>query len=302
MKYAFMFPVSVGVATTAMLTGIGGAALFSPIFLLVFPVLGPQYPLETATEAFNVALLTECFGFTSGLVAYTKRGLVDWRVSLPFIAVGLPSGVAGGLLVSSADPQVLRLAYGALMVVLGAYLADPREREDNVCAADDEGTPLTSDEVTDGGGEQCLTLVADGGDTVYAYAKPPMDVLGVAATATGGVLTGLLSVGIGESVIPQLTRRRTGRLPLPVAAGTSVSVVITVALAAAAAQASVLYGGGSGSLEFPKNVVCYTIPGVICGGQIGPRLQGMVTQRSAERALGAVFFCIGAAFLSAGAR
>ena len=28
-KYAFMFPVSVCVATTAMLTGIGGAALFS---------------------------------------------------------------------------------------------------------------------------------------------------------------------------------------------------------------------------------------------------------------------------------
>jgi len=45
-KYAFMFPVSTGVATTAMLTGIGGAALFTPIFLLGFPLLGDQYPLK----------------------------------------------------------------------------------------------------------------------------------------------------------------------------------------------------------------------------------------------------------------
>jgi uncharacterized membrane protein YfcA len=73
-----------------------------------------------------VALLTECFGFTSGLVAYARRGLADWRVSRPFIAVGAPAGVVGGLLVASADPSVLRLGYGALMVALGGYLAAPR--------------------------------------------------------------------------------------------------------------------------------------------------------------------------------
>jgi hypothetical protein len=33
-KYLFMFPLSIGVATTAMLTGIGGAALFTPVILL----------------------------------------------------------------------------------------------------------------------------------------------------------------------------------------------------------------------------------------------------------------------------
>ena len=38
----------------------------------------------------------------------------------------------------------------------------------------------------------------------------------------------------------------------------------------------------------------------MCGGQIGPRLQGAIAQRDAERALGAVFVCVGAAFLKAG--
>ena len=38
--YWFMFPVSICVATTAMLSGIGGAALFIPIFVIIFPILG----------------------------------------------------------------------------------------------------------------------------------------------------------------------------------------------------------------------------------------------------------------------
>jgi uncharacterized membrane protein YfcA len=101
--------------------------------------------------------------------------------------------------------------------------------------------------------------------------------------------------------VPQLTRRGDAKLPLAVAAGTSVSVVIVVALAAAAAQAAALYGGDAPvAFEFPLNLVCYTVPGVICGGQIGPRLQGSIAQRDAERALGLVFVCVGAAFLKAG--
>jgi uncharacterized membrane protein YfcA len=236
-KYAFMFPVSVCVATTAMLTGIGGAALFSPIFIIGFQALGPEFPLATPAEAFNVALITECFGFSSGLLGYTKRGLVDWRVSKQFIAVGLPFGCAGGLAVASADPDALRAAYGALTFFLGVYVLMGVETGND--AADDS----TSDEDAHSSSTYTMTLTAFDG-TRYEYDAPLFDPVAVVATALGGLLTGLLSVGIGESVVPQLTRRRRKRsMPLPVAAGTSVSVVIAVALAAAAAQAFALYGG-----------------------------------------------------------
>ena len=246
-------------------------------------------PAGLPAEAFNVALLTECFGFTSGLIGYTNRGLVDWRVSWPFIAVGVPAGVAGGLSVTSAEPDALRLGYGAMMAMLGTYLAAPR----------DEGSACETEDV-DATTEECLTLTDDDGET-YAYRAPAMDAAAIVATAMGGALTGLLSVGIGESVMPQLTRRGDARIPLAVAAGTSVSVVIVVALAAAAAQASVVYVGETpAAFAFPLNLVCYTVPGVMCGGQIGPRLQGTIAQRDAERALGAVFACVGAAFLKAG--
>ena len=49
--YAFMLPTATAVATCCQLAGIGGAALFSPIFLLAFPLLGPQYPLDSPAAA-----------------------------------------------------------------------------------------------------------------------------------------------------------------------------------------------------------------------------------------------------------
>ena len=73
-RYAFMLPTATLVATSCQLAGIGGAALFSSIFLLVFPFLGSQYPLDSAAVAFASALLTEYFGFASGLSGYARRG------------------------------------------------------------------------------------------------------------------------------------------------------------------------------------------------------------------------------------
>ena len=77
--YAFMLPVACGVAFLANTAGIGGAALFGPIFLLVFPLLGSKYVLSSPAAAVGTALAVEAFGFTSGLVGYTRKGLVDVR-------------------------------------------------------------------------------------------------------------------------------------------------------------------------------------------------------------------------------
>ena len=59
--YAFMLPAATAVATSCQLCGIGGAALFSPIFLLVFPLLGPEYPLDSPAAAIASALLTDYY-------------------------------------------------------------------------------------------------------------------------------------------------------------------------------------------------------------------------------------------------
>ncbi len=82
--YWFMFPVAICVATIAMLSGIGGAALFTPIFMIIFPILGPEYAFESIAVAIGVALLTETFGFSSGFVGYYYKHLIDFSTALPF--------------------------------------------------------------------------------------------------------------------------------------------------------------------------------------------------------------------------
>ena len=83
-------------------------------------------------------------------------------------------------------------------------------------------------------------------------------------------------------------------MPIPVAAATSVLTVIVAAAAASFAQISALIAAG-GVNAVPWHLVAYTIPGVIIGGQIGPRLQGKVSHDTMERAIAILFFVIGIA-------
>ena len=281
--YWFMFPTAILVATTAMLSGIGGAALFTPIFLIIFPLLGAGYPLESAIAAIGAALLTQTFGFASGFIGYWRKGLIDYRSALPFIAVAVPVAVAGALAAHGVDGTVLKGAYAVLMGVLALVMlrrtGGPREAS-NGAAGTGEGSP-----------ERRSRTITDRGGQTYTYHAPRQGV-GAVATSIGAFLTGLVSVGIGEVIMPQLVKRN--RVPVAVAAATSVLIVIATAAAASATQVWGLIAKG-GITAVPWNLVCYTIPGVLIGGQLGPLLQGRVSQTAMVRAIGTLFLFIGLA-------
>ena len=282
--YWFMFPVSILVATTAMVSGIGGAALFTPIFLIIFPLLGPEYILVGPAAAIGVALLTETFGFSSGFVGYYRKGLIDFKSALPYIAVGVPVAIVGAVVLQFMNRSVLTGSYGALMLVLAWVMIrhhEPVEHEIEV---------LTGEEKN---GRQPRTLTAADG-TVYNYLKPRQG-KGAIATGIGAFLTGMLSVGIGEVVMPQLAKHN--RVPIPVAAATSVfTVIVTIAAASFTQIGAMIQAGGVDAV--PWHLVAYTVPAVVIGGQIGPRLQGKVSQDVMERAIGILFAIIGAAMLT----
>jgi len=279
MLYWFMFPVAVCVATTATLSGIGGAAIFTPIFMIIFPLLGPEYPLPSIAASIGVVLLTATFGSSSGFLGYFRKRLVDFKSAVPFILVGAPVGVFGAVLLTSIKEyeEALRGAYALLMFVL-VYVLIRRHSPAEGAPADVMPAP------------QIREIIARDG-TAYSYAVPRHGI-GAITTGLGGFLTGLLGVGIGEVVMPQLVKRN--RLPFPVAVATSVFVVIAVFAAASVTQISLLVAGG-GLAAVPWNVVIYTVPGVIIGGQIGPRLQGKVSPRAMENAIGSLFAMIGIA-------
>jgi len=284
LQYWFMFPVAVGVATTAMLSGIGGAALFIPIFVVIFPLLGPDYPLATAA-AIGAALLTQAFGFLSGFIAYYRKKLIDFRSALPFLLIAVPSALAGAFALAALqqEDRLLKSAYALLMLLL--------------CPLILRRTPPQADAVPGsagaaGGGARPIRQITGHDGRSYQYPAPRVGLFGAMATTLGGFITGLLGVGIGEVVMPQLVKRN--RVPVAVAAATSVFTVIITIVAASFTQISALTAAG-GINAIPWHLVVYTVPAVIIGGQIGPRLQGTIAQRTMEQAIAILFGIIGLA-------
>ncbi len=292
-QYWFMFPVSVGIATTAMLSGIGGAALFIPIFVIIFPLLGPEYPLTTAA-AIGTALLTEVFGFSSGFVGYYRKRLIDFRSAVPFLMVSVPIAIVGAILLASLKEQevFLKAAYALLMLSLCPMILrhTPPEKiaaPQSARAAGAAGAAATA--VAD---EWPMRSITGRDGRTYEYRKPRLGAIGAAMTGFGGFLTGLLSVGIGEVIMPQLVKRN--HVPVAVAAATSVFTVIVTIASASFTQVTALIAAG-GANAIPWNLVVYTVPAVIIGGQIGPRLQGKIPQRAMEKAIAILFGIIGLA-------
>ena len=276
--YWFMFPVSILVATCAMLSGIGGAALFTPIFILVFPLLGPEYVLGSTIAAIGTALITQTFGFLSGFVGYYRRRLIDYRLASRIIVVSVPVAVAGALTAGIVHDSVLLAGYALLVAALSVVMW--RNRPPATAAAVAMKSP------------ESRTIVDSKGHT-YAYDVPRLGVASNLLTAAGAFLTGMVSVGIGEVTISQLTRKG---LPIAVAAATSVMVVITTVVFASTTLVVQLLESG-GWMAVPWNLLCYDIPGVLIGGQIGPRLQGRVSPHTMRRAISLLFVVLSVAMM-----
>jgi len=295
-----MLPTATLVATSCQLAGIGGAALFSPLFLLLFPLLDLE--LASPAQAVASALLTEVFGFASGLTGYARRGLVDWKIAAEFLQRSVPCALIGAILATALVQNVilLRGLYACLMLGLSLFLiVSPRPDE---ILLEENCEILDEDEQA----EQLRTKIAtDGTEYTYFPQSSSNPLSSNAATIAGSTLTGLLGVGVGEVLLPQLVRGRC--MPLPIAAGTSVAVVVVTALTAAVIQFSTLaISLSTPDTDFieafqnaiPWTLVEYTIPGVLVGGQLAPFLASrkIWTDDQIERFAASLFGLVGLAF------
>lgn len=276
--YWFMFPVAILVATCAMLSGIGGAALFTPLFILVFPLLGPEYVLESTIAAIGTALLTQTFGFLSGFIGYSRRGLIDYALAWRVMKVSVPVAVLGALTAGHVTDSLLLGAYGLLVAVLAVVIW--RSRGPQQQAVTQQRLAINA-QLTDASGK------------TWHYETPKLGLRQGVLTAVGAYLTGMVSVGIGEVTISQFIRKG---VPIAVAAATSVLVVIvTILLASTTLFVQLVQAGGWQAV--PWNLLCYDIPGVLIGGQIGARLQGRVSQQTMRHAISALFVVLSVAML-----
>lgn len=284
--YWFMLPACVVIATIAMLSGISGAAMLSPAIILGFPLLG--VPEVAPAAAIGMSLFTEFFGFGSGVVGYLRRGLVDPRTYKALVWVAVPVAAAAGFVSQEISPGVLKAIYGAMMFPLALVLW--RQAAEELRPGSRDPKPRYAP-IRDEDSE--LTRVVDREGNVYEWRTCNRGA-GRALTALGAAMAGLVSTGIGEVEMPQLVKRC--RVPLAIAAGTSILIVASTVLGASIAHIARLTGeGGLGAV--PWELVLYTVPGAVAGGQIGARLQGSVSPALMERSMAILFTAIGALFL-----
>jgi len=268
----WVFPAAIVFSTIALASGVSGALFFSPFFMLVVGL--------TPAQAIGAGLLTEVFGMGNGLRSYVKQGVVDYQTAKWLLLGAVPAVVVGSVAAHFVDPTLLKILFGAGLVLLGSFLVyydPPEECEPGECEGEflkkkntEHGTTII--EATDG---ETFTY-----DTCW---RPP----GIGLSTAGGFITGLISAGLPEIVTTQLIVRC--RLPPRVAVATS---VFTLAIAAAAG--AIVHAITAAPVWY---IVAWSIPGVIIGGTIGTRVGKYVPSDLMELGLGIVFALVGALVL-----
>ena len=107
-------------------------------------------------------------------------------------------------------------------------------------------------------------------------------------------MTGVASIGIGETTIVQLLSRDMDKNE---AAATSVFIVFLTVMAASIALIFSLFQSAEANV-IPWNVICYTVPGVIIGAQIGVKLQPYIPKRKLELSIAAIFLILAPAMIA----
>ncbi|MGH9183156.1 MAG: sulfite exporter TauE/SafE family protein [Acidimicrobiales bacterium] len=289
--YWFMFPVCVVVASVAMFSGISGAALLTPLFLIGFPLL--DVPRLTTVAAIGTSLFLETSGFGTGVYRYVRFRLVDVPTARALIAVTLPLGGLGAVVSRQVPAQSLRIGYGVAMVALAWVLARDRGGQ---------ASPLPAPALVAGsershkpcpeGEERVITSAAG---KVFDFCAHGLGLQRLLSGA-GAFVAGLISTGVGEATLPPLVRR--SHFPVPVAAATS-TVVVAGTVVGAATTHLVQLAAEDGLSAIPWNLIVWAVPGAVLGAAVGTRLQGRVSEDASRRFFTLLFLLIGVTFLVA---
>ncbi|MCA1751317.1 MAG: sulfite exporter TauE/SafE family protein [Flavobacteriales bacterium] len=272
-EFWYLFPVSILIATVAMGSGIGGAVFFSPLFMLALK-LDPRI-------AIGAALVTELFGFSSGLIAYYKARLIDFNLAKNLLIFSVPAALIGTYYSDAVHPDILKSIFAVGLVFIGSQLFNAWRKEER------EKHEAIRQKEFEGNYESKLT---DASGKVYRYTICNKN-MGRSFAAVGGVFVGMISVGLAELQEYHLVARC--KVPTPVAVATSVFTVVITVLVASAGHFYEFAKEGGEVLNQVINIVLFTIPGVVIGGQIGPKLQKVLPEDKVKAGISIIFIALG---------
>ena len=276
-EFWYLLPISIGIATIAMSTGIGGAVFFSPLFMIGLG-LEPKIAIGTA-------LTTELFGFSSGLYSYWKAKLIDFKLGLNLLLFSIPFAILGTIYGDLIAPIILKAIFGVGIIIIGFQLFTSwREEVKEKLEGSHKKEPEESHE----------SSLTDAEGNVYNYTICKKN-LGRLFAAIGGAFLGMISVGLAELQEYHLVVKC--KVPTRVAVATSIFIVVVTVLIASIGHFYEFAMEGGDVMNQVINLIIFTIPGVIIGGQIGPRLQKIVPAETMKVTISILFVLVGAFML-----
>lgn len=261
MTYWYMFPIAITIATIAMTAGIGGAAMFSPLFLLLL-----RLPVSVVV---GLGLFIEIFGFGSGLIGYTRKDLIAWPVGINMLFVTLPIAMLGAGASLWIPSNVIVMTIALLLLSLAWDLL--RHNKQIIVKH-----PAFH--------ETCKDTAKDH----LCYDAVHMNKWFYLLTGLGAFLVGLASIGLGEVNEYNFLKRL--RMHSSLASGTSVFVVACTATIAALFHGYLfLQSADSTVWKQVGSILLFTAPGVIIGGQIGVRFSQKIPRKNMQTFVGGLF-------------
>jgi uncharacterized protein len=224
----------------ALPTGIGIASVASAVGIgggiLWMPFLLIMMRMQPETAVLS-SLIIQSAGMGSGTAAYGRLKRIDYRLALRLLGLTAPGIALGAYVTHITSPAHLELILGLLTLTAAFLFVSSNQRYHDV------GQTRIDRKV----------------------AKPYLGFISLLA-----VVSGMLSISIGEWLIPIMRSKMALRMSVAVA--TSIATIFGTCLLGAASHA--LMGN-----QPQWSVIGWAVPGVLIGGQIGPRLAEHINER-----------------------
>lgn len=226
-----------GVVIASLSSTVGiGGGILWMPFLMIVLKISPATAVITS-------LMIQTIGMGSGTFAFWRKRRIDVRLALMLLAFTVPGIALGAWLTSRISPPRIQLILGLLTLFTALVFVSLNQR------------------YGDSGAER-VNLKAAGR---YSWAVSIM-----------ALASGMLSVSIGEWIVPLMRHKLSLRMGVAVA--TSIATIFGTCVVGAALHLSM-----GARADVP--VLMWAIPGVIIGGQIGP----WIVERINDRVLKEIF-------------
>ena len=220
-----------GVVIATVVSAVGiGGGILWMPFFIIFLNLTPETAVVTS-------LLVQTTGMGSGSVAFVRKKSADLPLAGLFLALTLPGLALGALLTRLLSSANLELALGILTLTTAFLFVSVHQRYADVGL---ERIPA----------KKALR---------YGW-----------IVSTLAIASGMLSVSIGEWLVPLMH----GRLNLRMRTAVATSIVTIFGTCVVGA----IFHLGLGT-KADMGALAWAVPGAIAGGQIGPRLTEIVNER-----------------------